>query len=105
MSQLTACEETVERMEAWRAPVRRWLPEDGIIDEVAVQRALSGDDKVRLTPSERRVALARSEGRLTCDQVRRVLGLSGSTVARARNTDKNCPGSTERAAMAAGVSR
>jgi len=100
---VTACEETVERMETWRAPVRRWLPEDGIIDEVAVQRALGGDDTVRMTPSERRVALARSEGRLTCDQVRRVLGMSGSTVARARNTIKNYPGATVSDARVGGV--
>jgi len=101
---VTPCDLAVQRIESWRAPVKRWLPEDGIIDEVAVQRALSGDDTVRMTPSERRVALARSEGRLTCDQVRRVLGVSGSTVARVRNTIKNTLDATESHAMVGGVS-
>ena len=81
-----------------------WLVEDGIIDEVAVERALAGDVSVRLTPSERRVAVARSAGRLTRQETMRRFGVSGSTSARVRNTQKNYPGATVGAARACPVS-
>jgi len=101
---VTPCDETAVRIEAWLPVVKRWLPEDGIVDEVAIERALAGDLTVRLTPSERRVAVARSAGRLTRQETMRRFAVSGSTSARVRNTDKNYPGATESHAMAGSVS-
>ena len=51
-----------------------------LVDEVAVERACAGDP-VRLTPVERRVAIARLLKRgLTPSQAAERLGMSGSTV-------------------------
>jgi DNA-binding CsgD family transcriptional regulator len=42
-----------------KAPARWVLPEDGIIDELAVQIAAAGTRRVALTPTEQRLAAAR----------------------------------------------
>lgn len=61
--------------------MREWtIPEDGIIDPLAVEIAASGQRRVRLTWTERRIAAALIMARGgTSYQVAKRLGLSSAT--------------------------
>lgn len=52
------------------------------IDEVAVQRAVAGDPAGRLTPAERRAAVAQLRPRLSGNRIARQLGVTPRTVWR-----------------------
>lgn len=75
----------MSRPETWR-----WaLPEDGIVDDIAVEIAARGDRPVALTPTERRIAARRilAAGGNAQDVATR-LHLSGH---RARDLAANAP--------------
>lgn len=61
----------------------RWLVEDGIVDEVAVERAVRGG-RVSLTLTERDEAVRRVAGSLSDVEVADLLGVSDRTVQRIR---------------------
>ncbi len=63
-----------------RPPHPRLLPDDGIIDPVAVQVAASGTRAVALTPAERQLAAAAILARGgTASLISKLLHVSGTT--------------------------
>lgn len=61
------------------------VPRRGLVDEVAVGRAIAGDAKVRLTAAERREAARLLRGKVPDREAARVTGVSRRQVVRYHN--------------------